>query len=297
MLTQTGPGDPGSTDTGVTAKRPRDTGRASAGIAGASLIFGADKAHPDLVLAMQYLIDDLRAEGRTIGAIKLTGSTLRLRADPFEVILTRAASPLPAAAMQGLLRPPTGDQPDFARVHLARTLRLHSCAMGFLLRRRGAPIADLAEAARQLAAESRFLLHPVIEATAPALLVWQPGGLVLSAREFRAVPLATLLAPGDPQVPLIVTPPERLALTRPGGSAPMHEETTEMQPATPALRSERYADRSLGRFFGSTPKRPKVLPRIEREGERLAAALRDPDGPTTPKKRWFMPTGSARDGS
>ncbi|WP_370241164.1 hypothetical protein [Pararhodobacter marinus] len=297
-----GPGDPRGGDSAfdadsVSATRPRASGNGPGAIAGATLVFDARAALPDLVLAMQYLVDDLRAEGRAIGAIKLTGSTLRLRADPYEMILTRAADPLPARALQGLLRPPRGETPDFARVHLARALRLHRGAMGFLIRRRGALPTDLADAARLLAAEGRFLLLPVIEAAQPALVIWQPGGLVLGTEEFRRAPLATLLEPGDPLAPLTIAPPERLALPRPGERAPPDCAADDPGASPPpALRAERYAKRSLGRFFGGTPERPVILPRIERESERLATALREASPPRTPRRRWFADAGKPGQG-
>jgi len=248
--------------------------RKGTGIAGATLLFGPRDQAPDLVQAMQFLLDDLRGEGRRIAAIKLTPSTLRLRSDPYELILTLAEAPLPLSAMQGLLRPPMGEAPDFARVHLGRTLRIHRHAMGFLLRRRGAPILDLDEAMRTLAEEGRFCLLPVIEATGPSMLVWQPGGLVLTAEEFRRAGADLLLQPGDASVPL--TPPrtERLALPRPGARTV----AAEAPPGTtPATRQDRAAAASLGRLFGRSapPARAPLLPRLDRASDRVNAALRD----------------------
>ncbi|WP_417628799.1 hypothetical protein [Pararhodobacter aggregans] len=247
--------------------------RKGSGIAGATMLFGPRDKAPDLVQAMQYLLDDLRSEGRRIAAIKLTPSTLRLRTDPYELVLTVAEAPLPFTSMQGLLRPPMGEAPDFARVHLGRTLRIHRHAMGFLLRRRGAPILDLDEAMRTLADEGRFCLLPVIEATAPSMLVWQPGGLVLTTEEFRRAGVDLLLQPGDARVPL--TPPrsDRLALPRPGASALMADEP----PPDTVTRQDRAAAASLGRLFGrrEPPGRAPLLPRLDRASDRVTAALRD----------------------
>ncbi|PTX05201.1 hypothetical protein [Pararhodobacter aggregans] len=247
--------------------------RKGSGIAGATMLFGPRDKAPDLVQAMQYLLDDLRSEGRRIAAIKLTPSTLRLRTDPYELVLTVAEAPLPFTSMQGLLRPPMGEAPDFARVHLGRTLRIHRHAMGFLLRRRGAPILDLDEAMRTLAEEGRFCLLPVIEATAPSMLVWQPGGLVLTTEEFRRAGVDLLLQPGDARVPL--TPPrsDRLALPRPGASALM----TDASPPDPVTRQDRADAASLGRLFGrrEPPGRAPLLPRLDRASDRVTAALRD----------------------
>ena len=249
--------------------------RTGTGIAGATLLFGPRDKAPDLVQAMQYLLDDLRAEGRRIAAMKLTPSTLRLRSDPFELVLTIPNGPLPFTSMQGLLRPPAGDTPDFPRVHLSRTLRRHHHAMGFLLRRRGAPIPDLDEAMRSLADEGRFILMSVIEAAAPSLVIWQPGGLVLSTAEFRHSGIDLLLQPGDPAVPLTMPPPERLRLARPGAeiralSTLVHDDLAI------ATRDDRIVSASRGRLFGNQPSHPTALPRLDRSSDRVVAALRDP---------------------
>ena len=166
------------------------------GIAGATLLFGPQDRPPDLVQAMQFLLDDLRGDGRRIAALKLTPATLRLRAEPFELVLTMADGALPVSALHGLLRPACGTAPDFARVHLGRALRLHSHAMGFLIRRRGAPLPDLDAALSLLAREGRFCLLPVIEAMPPSVVIWQPGALALTADEFRRAPPALLLEIG-----------------------------------------------------------------------------------------------------
>lgn len=256
--------------------------RKGTGIAGATLLFGPRDRVPDLVQAMQYLLDDLRGEGRRIVALKLTPSTMRLRADPYEMVLTVAGNPLPATALQGLLRPPAGEAPDFTRVHLARTLRRHHHAMGFLLRRRGAPILDEDEAMRLLAEEGKFALMPVLEATTPSLLIWQPGGLVLSTEEFRRAEPALLLQPGDPAAPIVLPQGERLRLPRPGapagGALALVDDTpAAAAPASgagPASRADRGAHASLGRLFGRQPARPAPMPRLDRSSDRVAAALR-----------------------
>ena len=252
--------------------------RTGTGIAGATLLFEPRDGQPDLVLAMQYLVDDLRGEGRRIAAMKLTPSTLRLRSDPFELILTLAQGPVPATSMQGLLRPRVGDTPDFARVHIGRTLRLHSHAMGFLVRRRGAPIPDLEEAMLTLAHEGQFCLLSVMEAATPSLLVWQPGSLVLTSDEFKRANTELLLTPGDASAPLSVPPPERLGLMRPdmgptdtAAPSPFKAPTTEKPQGS---RAERHDKRSLGKVFGKELNRPPVLPRLDRSNERITAALR-----------------------
>lgn len=256
--------------------------RKGTGIAGATLLFGSRDKAPDLVQAMQYLLDDLRAEGRRIAAMKLTPSTLRLRADPYEMVLTVANAPLPTSAMQGLLRPPAGDAPDFPRVHLIRTLRHHHHAMGVLLRRRGAPIPDLDEAFESLADEGRFVLMSVVEAAAPSLVIWQPGGLVLSAEEFRHAGLDLLLHPGDPALPLAVPPPDAARLSRPGTSS---RALVPLQPDESASRALRLAGASRGHLFGPGADRPTLVPRLDRASDRILAALRDPAPPAGARGR------------
>lgn len=260
--------------------------RKGTGIAGATLLFDARDGEPDLVLAMQYLLDDLRAEGRRIVGLKLTSSTLRLRAEPYEMVVTVAPDPLPASAMHGLLRPAIGDAPDFARVHLGRALRTHSRAMGFLLRRRGAPLADLDEGERLLVHEGRHCLLSVLEAATPSLLIWQPGGLVLSLDEFRRADAAVLIAQGDLSAPLTAPSPDRLSLPRPGTE---REPSAEQPPPEAALltRADRHDKRSLGRLFGKPSTRPPVVPQLDRQSERLAVALRQGDGSEPPPKRRF----------
>ncbi len=245
--------------------------RTGTGIAGATLLYGPQAGEPDLVLTMQLLLDEMRGDGRRIGGVKLTATTLRVRADPFDLVLTLASAPLPLAATRGLLRPHRDDEtPDFARVHLARMLRLHRHAMGFLLRRRGAPSADADESARSLAREGRLSLLPVIEAAPPALLIWQPGGLVLTTDEFRAANPALLLAPGDAGGPLHLPPVERLGLLRPGAQG-----ATDPPPVPTRLGLA--ASRSAGRAFGGDPATDPhrvPLPGIERASDRVTQALR-----------------------
>ncbi len=255
--------------------------RQETGIVGATMLFGPQAGEPDLLLAMQFLLDDLRAEGRRIAAIKLTASTLRLRADPYELVLTIAPGPLPVASMHGLLRPPTQGAPDFARVHLGRMLRIHQHAVGFMVRRRGAPITDPEEAARIIAREGQLCLIPVIEAAPPALLIWQPGGLVLTPDEFRRARPDLLLQPGDPAAPLTLTAPERLGLARPGGEGALAP--SPFSAPAPGSRAERAETRSLGRLFGKTAPRALALPQIDRSAERIAAALRDTDPRPSPR--------------
>lgn len=242
--------------------------RKGTGIAGATLLYGPQEPVPDLVLAMQFLIDDLRGAGRRIGGIKLNAGGLRIRSDPFDMVLTLAPAPLPTRALEGVLRPRLGSGPDFARVHLTRALRRHQHALGFLLRRRGALPADPESAARDLIREGRLSLLPVLEAAPPSVLVWQPGGLALTLQEFRALDAGVLMRAGDPDTRLLAPmPPGRQALPRPDQPLPQ---------ARPDSRLEREQGRSGGQMFGTQrPLRARGLPGLDRDQERLSAALRD----------------------
>jgi len=166
--------------------------------------------------------------------------------------------------------------------HLIRTLRHHHHAMGVLLRRRGAPLSDLDEAFESLADEGRFVLMSVVEAAAPSLVIWQPGGLVLSAEEFRHAGLDLLLHPGDPALPLHVPPPDQARLARPGTAS---RALAPFQPDESASRALRLAGASRGHLFGSGPDRPAVVPRLDRASDRILAALRDPAPPAGARGR------------
>lgn len=215
--------------------------RKGSGIAGATLLYGRRHGAPDLLLAMQVLIDDLRGAGRGISGVKLAGATLRLRAEPYEIVFTLTDGPLPHEAVRGLLRPPVGEAPDFARVHLARHLITHTRALAFLLRRRGAPPPDPDEALLALMREGQLALLPILRAASPALIIWQPGGLALTVAEFRAADPALLLTPGDVSAPLRLPRADRLGLPRPG--AMVDAAPPPAPPRPPAIGIERAADR------------------------------------------------------
>jgi hypothetical protein len=243
--------------------------RAGTGIAGATLLYGPHSAAPDLLAAMQFLVDDLRGDGRRIAGLRLSGGTLRLRCDGYEIILSLAPAPLPPGSFHGVMRPAghAGNGPDIARVHFQRVLQHHGHALGFLLRRRGAPPPDAALAAQALAREGRLALLPVIDAAPPDLLVWQPTGLVLTLAEFQALPAPDLLLPGNPQtrfhLPAVRAPRPARPLLAPAGSV------------APVTRADRAALRSGGRLFGGEPgQHPPPLTRAERTDDALTRALR-----------------------
>lgn len=247
--------------------------RKGSGIAGATLLYSAQQGPPDLLKVMQSLVDDLRADSRRIGGLRQATHTLRLRSDPWDMVLTLAEQPLPLASMGGLLRPPRSDDtPDFARVHLARTLRLHAHALGFLLRRRGAMPADTAAAARMLTREGQLCLLAIFQAAPPALLIWQPGGLVLTPEELRSADPVLLLTPRASAVPLGIPRPERLTLARPDAvraatAAPSEPAEADAPPAVPKAPQPR--------LFGADGAPSLVpMPGLERASDRVASALR-----------------------
>jgi hypothetical protein len=176
---------------------------------------------------------------------------------------------------------PTGqdeDAPDIARVHFQRLLQHHGHALGFLLRRRGAPPPDATLAAQTLMSEGRLALLPVIEAAPPDLLVWQPTGLVLTLAEFQTLRAPDLLLPGDPTT--------RFHLPSMPGARPTRPMLAPVTPRPPVLRADRAARSSGGRLFGGDPGRhPRALANTERMDDALAQALRGPPlAPARPRR-------------
>jgi len=257
--------------------------RKGKGIAGATLLFGPNDPPPDLVAAMQFLVDDLRADGHRISGLRLGARSLRLRADHFELALTLADTPLPERAMMQLFRPSLSlsddETPDFSRVHLLRGLRGHSHALGFLVRRRGPVPLDEVEAALELVRKSRMCLLPVIEAAPPGLLIWQPGSLLFSLPEFMKSEAEILLRTAQPEQRLLLSGPLRASVSRPEtGSRPKR--------TPPASRSQRADLRSGGRVFGThQPLRPKVLSRFDGVDDKVISALREPQVPPPRRRR------------
>jgi hypothetical protein len=239
---------------------------------GATLLFGPDRPRPDLVLAAQFLIDDLRAAGQRIGSLRVGDNLMRLRLDGLELALALSPGPLPPHAIAGPLRLPPGaqhtsDLPDIGMTDLRaiRTLRLmrrHRHALGVLLRRRGLGPEDLDAA-----------LHPMllamIEAAPPDLILWQRTGVLWTAPEFQGIGPARLAQAG---------PPLRALPAPPADGAERRMERLPVlatRPAPPASRQDRSARRSLGRLFDAgRPAAP--LPRIEPASARLTEALRQP---------------------
>lgn len=176
-------------------------------------LYGPQTRPPDLTLAMQFLIDDLRFEGRKVSWIALKGSSLRLRLDGYELVLAHTDGPLPPQAFQGVLRPPAGASrsmtqeaaqlTDLARGRVLHSLRNHPFALSVLLRpRSSSDTADPDAAFLELVRECRALVEPVIEAAPPATVIWQPGAVAFTCEEFLANPAETLILPGDIEHPL-----------------------------------------------------------------------------------------------
>lgn len=253
---------------------------------GATLLYGPRSPRPDLVLAAQFLIDDLRAEGQRIGSLRVNEHTLRLRLDGLELALALSAAPLPLDALGGVLRlPPRPDDravapdpdaplrgegegdagasagfTDLRRIRTVRALRRHSAALGVLLRQRGAGPVDLDAA-----------LHPMIlaliEAAPPGMVLWQPTGVVWSVPEFQRLSLRSLGAAGGALPRLDHLPPVDESIQRQPASA---------EPPGVADRQSRATRRSAGRLFDRGGAGVVVpLPRLAQPSAKLAEALRD----------------------
>lgn len=207
--------------------------------AGAMLLYGSQARPPDLTLAMQFLIDDLRFEGRKVTWVALKGSSLRLRVEGYELVLAHTDGALPPQAFHGVLRPATGlwltaetaedacpfvpateagcpPGQDLARGRVLHSLRHHPCALSVLLRPRGTQPDRAAQdntvehALMALVRECRALLEPVIEAAPPATVIWQPGAVAYTCEEFLACRAEALVLPGDATRPVqLVSDAER----------------------------------------------------------------------------------------
>jgi len=248
--------------------------------AGAMLLYGPRATPPDLTLVMQFLIDDLRFDGRRVTWVALRGNTLRLRVEGYELVLAHTEGALPPQAFLGVLRPVAGhladrtdaeaQAGDLARGRVLHSLRHHPCALSVLLRPRGTPPADAgpvdagpvdagpvdagATGGRKdaepdmlaLMRECRALLEPVIEAASPATVIWQPGAVAYTCEEFLANRAEALVLPGDPAHPLLL-PSEK---ERPRHRPALHAETASIDSAVlpgsieGATLSERGSPRS-----------------------------------------------------
>lgn len=240
---------------------------------GATLLFGPDRPRPDLVLAAQFLVDDLRAAGQRVGSLRVGDNLMRLRLDGLELALALSPGPLHPQAIAGPLRlpPDAAGAPDlpeigFTDLRAIRTLRLlrrHRHALGVLLRRRGLGPDDLD-------ATLHTMLLAVNEAAPPDLILWQRTGVLWSAQEFQQVKPARLAEGGTPLRALAPPPAE----ADPEGRS-QRLPAPANRPSPPASRQDRTDRRSIGRLFDSD-RAPAPLPRIEPATARLSQALRLP---------------------
>lgn len=277
--------------------------------AGAMLLYGPRATPPDLTLVMQFLIDDLRFDGRTVSWVALKGNTLRLRVEGYELVLAHTEGALPPQAFLGVLRPVVGHLADhsdagaqtggpardLARGRVLHSMRHHPCALSVLLRARGAPPADAGATGRgedaepamlALMRECRALLEPVIEAAPPATVIWQPGAVAYTNEEFLANRAEALALPGDPAHPLLLPGEKERPRHRPALHAEFAntdslalaavEDATLPEFGSPRSRTDRVQGRSAGQLFGHTRRsaRPVAMPRLHRQDARLAEALR-----------------------
>ncbi|KPQ06803.1 MAG: hypothetical protein HLUCCA12_09350 [Rhodobacteraceae bacterium HLUCCA12] len=208
--------------------------RGSNRYAGAMFLYGPNSPAPDLTLAMQFLIDDLRFDGRRVDWVALKNGSLRLRLQGHELVLALTDSPLPPHAFQGVLRPRSSARPqtadaaqsgdgdavpgrtDLARGRVLHTLRHHPFALSVLLRPRCMSDDERPDTALlSLVRECRALVEPVIEAAPPAAVIWQPGTVAFTCEEFLASRAESLIHPGDRDRPLQLTTEDERPRHRP----------------------------------------------------------------------------------
>ncbi len=294
------------------------------GLSGATLLYGAAAAAPDLVLAAQFLIDDLRRDGWRIAGVRVGAREVRLRVDGFDLAMTLADEPLPDCVTAALMRPSRpAEAPDLARARVWHLLSRHHMILGVLIRARGARARQAIEDDREdLASTCQTLVCTIAEAAPPDLVLWQASGAVLSPAEFRKAPLAFLTltsadaglepirAAGLPtNRPRARTAPQTTALQAAPGAqpfalpmpAPEPETTSSTRPAKPSggngqppgmshppdSRDARAARASSGRLFGKNRKiRCRVVISGESaESERLRNAMRQDAQPGRRAKR------------
>lgn len=274
------------------------------GIAGATLIYGPRDQHPDLILALQFLLDDLRRDGRQIGGVRLSGQTLRLRADDFDLAVSVAPGPLPVAAFTGVLRPAqagsaAGGWPhDLARGRLLHAIRHHHRAVGVLLRARCSPGPAAGEEDLDLGAECRTVVAALVEASPAQFILWQQSGVLFTLAEFRNLTPPRLNAPGDARTAFHPRPLPAVAIRRPncaeaaarddavasgGGAALPRPARGDVVPGAPSRatadqrrrRLDRLHQRSAGRLFrrADDRRRADAQTPLERMQRRLARAF------------------------
>jgi len=226
------------------------------------LLYGPQSGPPDLTLAMQFLMDDLRFEGRKVTWIALKGNSLRLRVEGYELVLAHTDAPLSAQAFHGVLRPGStagfcaldaprggdagaeadGGPPlrttDLARGRVLHALRNHHHALSVLLRPRGlTPAASGADTAADTPAGAS------IGAGADTV----EDALLVLVRECRAL-----------IEPVIEAAPPAAVIWQPGSVAFTCEEFLTSRAET-LLRPGDHA-RPLS--FGADDDRPRIRPSL-----------------------------------
>lgn len=199
-----------------------------------------------MVLASQFLIDDLRRDGRTISGVRISRHALRLRADGFDMALSLTDAPLPIHAFTGASRP-WPHCSDLARGRVLHALRHHRWVLGVLMRLRGTqPGQGMDERLLLLPGECRSLIATVAEAAPPALVIWQSNGAICTASEFLRLPAALLDGPASALDPLCLTgtmpgPRERPAPVASPDQAPVTPRRAVPALAKPAETSARQS--------------------------------------------------------
>jgi len=238
-------------------------------------VYGPDEAAPDLVRALQFLLDDLRAEGHTATRLWMGARALQLTTGALDLMLTLQDGAPPDALLDGIMRPLSPaipPKPDLTRLHLGRLARGAATSL--------AVAVDCAEAddpcAIGRAMRIWLCLLPLIEAAPPRLILWTPGQLLLTPDEVLRAGPGLLAAPGDPDT--------RFDPAR--ASAPARPQIVHPMRPVPRTRAQRAARRSARRLFGTpaTP-HPPALPRLEPALARVTAALRADDGEPPPRPR------------
>lgn len=215
------------------------------GIAGATLIYGKQPEPPDLLLASQFLIDDLRRDGRTISGVRVSRHALRLRADGFELALSLTDTPLPISAFAGAVRPrhDTASRPDMTRGRVLHALRHHRWVLGVLMRLRGLQEEQsMAARLQALPGACHALTGAVAEAAPPMLVIWQANGLLCTAREFLRLPTDLLACPADRFAPVGPVSAGRAPLARPGARGAGTSEPANPRRAVAGMAEEATAD-------------------------------------------------------
>lgn len=246
-------------------------------------VYGPDDAAPDLVRALQFLLDDLQADGRVPGRLWLGARALRLGADGLDLQLTLRDGAPPDALLDGVMRPRAPmlpPQPDLTRLHLGRLARGAATSLAIAVKD-GEADSDGGSDGDSACAIGRAMqiwlcLLPLIEAAPPRLILWTPGRLLLTPDEVLRAGPGLLAAPGDPDT--------RFDPAR--ASAPVRPQIVHPMRPVPRTRFQRAERRSARRLFGTPDSaHPPTLPRLEPAQARVSAALRADDAEPPPRPR------------